>query len=219
MNVFCGRSAAVIGLLLLAGCGSNPVPPEWKTNTQSALESYERAYLDGRVASAETSFGRARAEAARTGQPAWVARVELVRCATRAAALEFDDCPAYAALRDGATPEEESYAAFVTGDWKQVDGKRLPPQYGPLLKEGPAALPTIEDPLSRLIAAGVLFRRGAITPDGIATAIDTASERGWRRPLLAWLGVQLKRAEAAGDESAVASLRRRIGLVESSVGP
>jgi hypothetical protein len=208
----------ILALGLLAACGSNPPPPDWKTNAQSALESFEKSYLGGNSNLAELSFARARAEAARTGQPAWVARIELARCATRVAALEFDDCPAYATLKEGASAEEQNYAAFLAGDWQAMDAKNLPGQYAPLLKAGPAAdLALIKDPLSRLIAAGVLFRQGHITPTEITAAIDTASEQGWRRPLLAWLGVKLKRAEAAGDQTVVTSLRQRIGLVESSI--
>lgn len=213
------RLAALTGLLLLAACGSNPPPPDWKENTQSALENFEKYYLQGRTALADLSFARARAEAARTGQAAWVARVELARCATRAAALEFDDCPAYARLQAGATPEEKSYAAFLAGDWQAVDAKALPAQYAPMLKSGATDLPKTADPLSRLIAAGVLFRSSRITPADITVAIDTASEQGWRRPLLAWLGIELKRAEAAGDQTAVSAIKQRIELVESSVTP
>jgi hypothetical protein len=36
--------------------------------------------------------------------------------------------------------------------------------------------------------------------------------RSWQRPLLAWLGVQEKRAEAAGDREALERIRRRIAL-------
>jgi len=43
-------------------------------------------------------------------------------------------------------------------------------------------------------------------------AIDTASDQGWRRPLLAWLGVQAQRAEAAGDAQEEQRIRRRIAL-------
>jgi len=46
-----------------------------------------------------------------------------------------------------------------------------------------------------------------------AGAIDIASAQGWRRPLLAWLGVQEKRAEAAGDREVLERIRRRIALV------
>jgi hypothetical protein len=59
----------------------------------------------------------------------------------------------------------------------------------------------------------VELRKGAIAPEGIASAVDIASAQGWRRPLLAWLGVQLKRAEQAGDSETAARLRRRMDLV------
>jgi hypothetical protein len=77
---------------------------------------------------------------------------------------------------------------------------------------GGAALAAVEDPLSRLVAAGVLMRSSRADPAVIATAIDTASAQGWRRPLLAWLGVAAQRAEAAGDGQEAARIRRRIAL-------
>jgi hypothetical protein len=52
----------------------------------------------------------------------------------------------------------------------------------------------------------------------MAAAVETASAQGWRRPLLAWLTLQVQRAEASGDVEAAATLRRRITLVEQS-GP
>jgi primosomal protein N'' len=70
----------------------------------------------------------------------------------------------------------------------------------------------IKDPLSRLVAAGAVFRANRATPQVIAAAVDTASEQGWRRPLLAWLNVQALRAEKAGDTAEAARLRRRIAL-------
>ena len=57
------------------------------------------------------------------------------------------------------------------------------------------------------------FKSGRATPENISAAIDIASAQGWRRPLLAWLGVQEKRAEAAGDRDALERIRRRIALV------
>ena len=74
-------------------------------------------------------------------------------------------------------------------------------------------LAAIADPLSRLIAAGVLLRRSAATPAVVDTAVDTASQRGWRRPLLAWLGVQLRQAQAAGATDEAARVQRRIDLL------
>jgi len=71
----------------------------------------------------------------------------------------------------------------------------------------------IEDPLSRLVAAGVLLRTGRASPQVLALASDTASAQGWRRPLLAWLGVQAERAERAGATDEAQRLRRRMALV------
>jgi hypothetical protein len=59
------------------------------------------------------------------------------------------------------------------------------------------------------------MKAGRITPEGIAAAVDTASNQGWRRPLLAWLGVQEQRARAAGDAQAVEQIRRRAALVSN----
>jgi hypothetical protein len=63
------------------------------------------------------------------------------------------------------------------------------------------------------VGAAVLLRAGQAGPAVIAAAVDTASAQGWRRPLLAWLGVQQQRASAAGDLAAGAALQRRIDLV------
>jgi len=49
--------------------------------------------------------------------------------------------------------------------------------------------------------------------------VATASDQGWRRPLLAWLGVQRLRAEQAGDAQEARRLRRRMDIVERSGKP
>jgi hypothetical protein len=73
--------------------------------------------------------------------------------------------------------------------------------------------------LSRLVAAGVLFETNRADPQVVQIAIDTASAQGWRRPLLAWLSVQLKRVEAAGANDEAQQLRRRIAIVEGAAIP
>lgn len=214
------RYLSLAALLALAACGGSLPPPDWKMNAQSGLEGFQKHYLDGNARLAEISFAKARAEAARTGRPDLIARVELVRCGVRAAALEFDDCPAYQTLKDESAAAEKGYAEFLAGNWQGLDAKLLPAQYGPVLKPGgEAKLAEVADPASRLIAAGILFKSGKLDQAGIAAAVDTASEQGWRRPLLAWLGVELKRAEAAGDRAAMARIQRRIDLVAASIKP
>ena len=62
----------------------------------------------------------------------------------------------------------------------------------------------------------MLLRAGQASPPVVAAALDVASSQGWRRPLLAWLGLQVVRAEAAGDIEEAARLRRRIAVLERS---
>jgi hypothetical protein len=179
--------------LLAAGCAGGPQAPDWQANAAQALQAFQRQYFAGNTAQAEAQFASARAELARTGRADLIARAELVRCAVRAASLEFDDCPGFEALRYGAGPEEIAYADYLSG-------------------KGSHKAAT-EDALSRLVAAAVQLKSGGINPAGISAAVDAASAQGWRRPLLAWLGVQEKRALDAGDSEAAARLRRRIDLI------
>lgn len=186
-------AGAAVGALLagLAACSSAPTPPDWQLNASEALRLYQQYYLSGDTRG-EVEFARGRAELARTGREDLVARAELIRCAVRAASLEFDDCPGFEALRPGAGAEEIAYADYLAGR---------------------ASRAADDDPLSRLVAAGVQLRQGTVTPAAMQQAVDIASAQGWRRPLLAWLGVLEKRATGAGDAEAAARLRRRMDLI------
>lgn len=180
-------------MLALAACAGAPPPPDWKLSARDALNAFERHYLAGDTRLAEQEFARAKAEIARTGRGDLLARAELVRCAARVASLEFDDCPGFDALRADAGAEEVAYAEYLAGRGERV---------------------AAEEPLSRLVAAGAQFRSGKITPAGIGAAVEIASAEGWRRPLLAWLGVQAKRAESHGDREALLRIERRINLIK-----
>lgn len=209
------RTALVAAALLLGACASAPAPPDWQVNAQLALRNFTAAYYAGNTRLAAQEFARARAELASTGRADLLARAELLRCAARVASLEFDECAGFEALAADAGAQERAYAAFLAGRWQGLDAALLPAQHRALIAGAAdaGALPGIEDPLSRLVAAGVLFRLGRLAPAGIAAAAETASANGWRRPLLAWLGVQAARADAAGDTEAAARIRRRIELV------
>lgn len=201
---------------VLAACSSKPSAPAWEANAYGSLNSFSNAWLRGDTAIAATEFARARAEVASTGRPDLVARAELVRCAAQVAALDFTPCAGYEALAQDAAPAERAYAAYIGGRWQGLNAGELPEHHRPVLASGSAA--AIEDPLARLVASGALLRAGRMTPEGIKAAVETASAQGWRRPLLAWLGVQLKRAQDAGDAVASAQIQRRIELaaVESA---
>ncbi|KZT17195.1 hypothetical protein A1D30_06130 [Acidovorax sp. GW101-3H11] len=209
------RFAVVSCALLLVACSSKPPVPDWQMNAQAAATKATEAYLSGNARVEQLEWDRARAEVARTGRADLVARLELMRCAAQVASLVVAPCDRFEALRPDAAAPEWAYADYLAG--------RVSPQQLPLLPEAQrkvaasgdaATLAGIEDPLSRLVAAGVLFQTGRASPAVMAAATDTASAQGWRRPLLAWLLLQVQRAEAAGDAEAAAALRRRVGIVE-----
>jgi hypothetical protein len=203
------RSCAAALAITLCACASKPQPPAWQPDAKSSLDGYTAAWLEGDSLAADAEFARARRATASTGRFDLVAQAELVRCAARVAALVYD-CPGYAALAGDATPAQRAYAAYLDGRWQGLDGSLLPEQHRAVLVGGDLA--AVADPLARLAAAGAQLKAGRITPAGIATAVDTASSQGWRRPLLAWLGVQEQRALAAGDSAAAEQIRRRRAL-------
>jgi hypothetical protein len=205
-----------IGLLcLLAGCGNQPRAPDWQMNAHDSLERYVASYMAGndRVAAAE--FDRARSELASTGQPGLVARAELTRCAVRVASLVMESCDGFERLRQDAPAAEQAYADYLAGRATPPQLALLPPQHrtAAAAQAGDREVMAIEDRVARLFASGVLFRTGRATPQLLAVATDTASAQGWRRALLAWLGVQAARAEQAGATEEAQRLRRRIALV------
>ncbi len=200
----------------LTACGNTPPAPDWQMNAKASAERATQAWLTGdqRVEAAE--FARARREVATTGRPDLAARVELLRCAARVAALYVEPCVGFEALAADAAPAEQAYARYLAGRSTAADAALLPKAHRPLAAGSAApdaALAAIADPLSRLVAAGALFQRSQTTPGVISQAVETASAQGWRRPLLAWLKVQQARAQAAGAADEGARIQRRIDLV------
>ena len=211
------KKLAITFSLLLAGCASTPASPDWQGNAYSALDSFTSTYLKGNTRSAEADFARARADISSTGRADLVARAELVRCAVRVASLEFDDCAGYQPFAADAGKAERSYAAYLTARWQDVDVALLPLQHRAMVGSSATAVSTIDDPLARLIAAGALLQAGRLSPADTISATESASAQGWRRPLLAWLGVQLRSAQEAGDSEGVTRLQRRINLISASL--
>ena len=207
---------ALIGALALAACSSGPKVPDWQLEAKTTMERSVAAYLEGNSRVEALEFGRARTELSSTGRADLVARAELLRCASRSASLVFEPCAGFEVLRPDAPAAERAYADYLAGQLQPQDIALLPAQQrAAATGSDVAALKGITDPLSQLVAAAVMFRAGRASPAVLQQAVDTASSQGWRRPLLAWLGVQLQLAEKGGDNAMAAQLRRRITLTQT----
>ncbi len=208
--------------LLTGGCANRPPTPDWQSNAKSGLERAVAAYFVGNSRVEAQEFALARTEIARTGRPALVARAELLRCASRVASLVIEPCAGFDALESDADPAERAYAAFLAGRATAQDADRLPEQHRPLVATAAsatsdaAAIGRMPDPFSRLVGAAVSLQAGRASPAVVTLAVDAASAQGWRRPLLAWLEVQLRFAERDNDRAAAERIRRRIGLVQGT---
>lgn len=213
------RAVRMLPMLLLAACSSGPPPPDWAMNARASMQRAVDAQLSGNDRVATQEFDRARGEIARTGRPDLMARAELLRCAAAVAALQFEPCAAFERLRADAAPAEVAYADYLAGTLGPVQRPLLPPAQQPLAAAAGsaeadlAALRNTADPMSRLVGAALWLRAGRASPGVLALAVDTASAQGWRRPLLAWLRLQQRSAQQAGDSAEAARLGRRIDLV------
>lgn len=223
INLFARPLACMSAVALLAACVGKPAP-DWQMDAKNAMERASAAYLEGNARVEQQEFSLARNEVRRTGNIDLLARLELTRCAARVASLVLEDCSGFAMLRQDAGAEERAYADYLAGIIAPHDVALLPaaqrtPASASSDTAAAASLQDIDDPFSRLIAAGVLFRSNRATPAVLQTAVDTASAQGWQRPLLAWLNVQALRAEQAGAVEEAQRLRRRMALMEPAAAP
>jgi hypothetical protein len=195
----------------LAGCAGTP-PPDWAADAKGALDRAVAAALEGNARVETVEFARARTQVARTGRPELLARVELMRCAAHAARLDIGPCAGFDALRADATAADRAYADYLAGRLEPADAPRLPEHHRRAAAGDAKALSATDDALGRLVAAATLLQSGRATPEVVAQAVDAASAQGWRRALLAWLHVQRRQAEQAGDAAEAARVQRRIDV-------
>ena len=214
MRIF--KSALALTAVALAACASSPKPADWQLEAKSSLERAVSAYLEGNSRIEAAEMARARSEISSTGRIDLMARAELLSCASRVASLVLEPCAGFEKLRQDAPPAERAYADYLAGKLAPQDINLLPKSQQisaqAQLSGAQAAIDSIADPFAKLIAAGVAFQAGKASPAAVQTAVDAASSQGWRRPLLAWLGVQLALAEKSGNAEEAARLQRRISL-------
>ena len=187
---------------------------------KSAMDRAVAAYLraDERVEAAE--MARVRKFIGGTGRGDLLASAELLKCATRVASLDFEPCPAFETVRQDATDAQRAYADYLRGQTTAQSIALLPPAQRAAAARSAveaSALQAGEEPLSTLVAAGVLFQMGKASPAVVNQAVAVASAQAWRRPLLAWLGVQAHNAQIDGRREDEARILRRIAMVLGEV--
>ena len=210
------KPCLVAAACFLTACSSTPKPADWQLNAKGAMERGVAAYLEGNNRIEAAELARARLEISSTGRVELMARAELLACASRVASLVFEPCTGFERLRQDASPAERVYADYLAGKLAPQDAVLLPKEQQIVavapINSAQAAMTTIADPLAKLVAAGVALQTNRASPGVVQAAVDAASSQGWRRPLLAWLGVQVKLFEASGNTPEVERVQRRMAL-------
>ena len=208
---------------MLAACGGGPKAPDWKKDSINLIEKYKKAELKGEGQRAERYFEQAVQAAGSAGKIGETAQLHLIRCATRQASLDYEPCTGYLDhAKFGVSPEDDAYYRFLTNQQDKLDASKLPSQYRDFAKSSDpakmlASVQSISEPLSRLIAASLVVARKQADDGILNLAVETASEQGWRKPLLVYLKLLENRATVRNDKSEAEKLRARIKLVEESL--
>lgn len=205
--------------VLVTACSSGPKPADWQVEAKGAMDRSVAAYLEGNNRVEQAELARARVALASTGRADLLANAELLHCASHVASLVFEPCAGFEVLRLDATAAQRAYADYLRGQLQPQDAALLPESQRAAAIGNAAVVAALGDPLSQLVAAGVLLQGGKSNAAVAEAAVNTASSRGWHRPLLAWLKLQADGAAQRGNPEQAVRLQRRIALIESAAAP
>lgn len=208
-------------LMLLAGCGSKPIP-DWTNAAFNQLDNYKKNYLSGKAHIAEVNFSKAIEEIKKSGDLDILAMAHLTKCGVQTAMLEKMDDREYLKIDAvHSSPSNRNFHEFLKGNIDRVEPKLLPEQYQKFFttfrsgKNGSVKdeILKMEDPLSRLIAVGVVIQHNRHDEPCLQIAIDTASENGWKNALLVYLEKIKTFYETKKDMEKASNTQKKIELI------
>ena len=213
----------IIFSFLLAGCGSSKPVPEWKDASFNQLDNYKKSYLSGKERIAEAYFNKAVDEIKSSGDLEILSRAYLTKYACQVAVLESFDDREYMRI-DAVEPvlQNKNFYNFLKGAFGKVDENQLPEQYAAFFKaiesgkkdEIAGEISKMDNPLSKLIAIGLLVQKNMYGEMELNLAIDIASQNGWKKALLAYL-IKLESFYAMNDKpDKAARVAERIQLIK-----
>jgi len=207
----------------LVGCGAKPIP-EWKNVSFNQLESYKKNYLIGKVKIAELHFHKAIEEIKKSGDLEILSTAYLTKYAVNVAVLEDFDESDYLQIESvQQDPKSKNFYNFLKGLFDKVDERLLPREYRGFLKtfrygmerDMEREIVSIEDPLSKLIAAGLLVRYYRYSEAILEAAAGTASKNGWKKAHVAYLEKLKSFYEAEKEMEKAANIQRKIQLIQN----
>jgi alkylhydroperoxidase/carboxymuconolactone decarboxylase family protein YurZ len=209
---------------LLVGCGSSKPVPEWTDASFNQLDNYKKSYLSGKERIAEAYFDKAVDEIKSSGDLDILARAYLTKYAVQVAVLEAFDEGEYLRI-EAVEPvlQNKNFYGFLKGAFDNVDENQLPQQYEGFLRAFKSGkketiareISKMDNSLSKLIAIGLLVKKNKDDEIDLKLAIDIASQNGWKKALLAYLGKLQSFYEANKEPDKAAHVEERIKLIKN----
>jgi len=210
--------------ILLVGCGSSKPVPDWTYASFNQLDNYKKSCLIGKERIAEAYFNKAVDEIKSSGDLDILARAYLTKYAVQVAVLEAFDGREYLRI-DAVEPvlQNKNFYSFLKGAFDNVDEKLLPKQYAGFLRAFQSGkkddvaheISKMDNPLSKLIAIGLLVKKDKNDEIDLKLAIDIASENGWKKALLAYLGKLQSFYKTNNQPGKAAHVEDRIQLIKN----
>jgi hypothetical protein len=218
------KTLTVAIVIFICSCGSNSKQVvDWKSAAFQQLENYKVNFLTGKEDVSEPHFDKAKKVIAGGNDLNFLARIYLNKYALHTAALEdFDDSEFIRINKLQPVASNFAYYNLLKGNFTAVEDNFLPSQYSSFIKlarnkdlaKTLQEIPSIDDPLSRLIACGIWLKYLPYDENILQTAINTAADNGWKRPLWAYLIKLQKYYLDRGETAKTESIKKRLELLK-----
>ena len=211
-------------LVFICACGSNSKQvPDWKDAAFRNLENYKTNFLTGKEDASEPHLDKARQAVSGGNDLNILARIYLNKYALHTAALEdFDDSEFVRINKLQPIASNFAYYNFLKGNFTAVEDNLLPSNYSGFIKiarnkdlaKAVQEIPSLDDPLSRLIACGIWVKYLPYDENVLQTAIDVSADNGWKRPLWAYLTKLQKYYLDRGETAKAENIKERLEVLK-----
>ena len=213
------RTLILIFIFILSGCSRPPAVNKWQYDAASAMQAYEKHFLQRHLLRAKSDLSRARSSASQSADLHTRIDIELSTCALNLSVLKEDSCEnALALLQIEPNGFQSAYLHLLRSEIIAEEIAYLPAQYrsfaAAMIEKNISAINTqIEQirPLSSRIIASALAQE-YLSDENIQELITELSYHGYKNPLLAWLKVQMDKET---DPQKKARLQAKIALLTS----
>lgn len=206
-------------LALLSSC-SNPQPEnKWQHDAAGMCLSYQKHFLEAKDLRAALDLRHARKSASYSAQLKTLIDIELTACAMELSVLSSYTCDEVSKLLE-LEPDDKQKAYYHLLNSQLIDEEipQLPSQYrdfaSSLLQGNIQSInqniAKIEPLSSRLVAAALA--KDKIDDKNINALIERLSFKGYKKPLLSWMYVQMQKEQ---DTKEKARLLKKIKVLNS----